>query len=223
MKKFGFAIIVALLLLVGGIQYVSSEQLSHRISYGTKRIGELQNLSSGESAKKKAEKKPGFLFELGIGIADISYGTEVDTSLSSASLYGVQRVELTMNVDLGWYIWDNSYLLLSLFGIGDRLEDNYGSYIQLNTYLLGPGVKLYPFGKGLALGVTGGFSRMVVVSNVGVGGSSPLGYGLRLFAAYDLMNKPTGFGLDIGVSGAYMFIEEANVSAASLFVDLVWK
>jgi len=128
-----------------------------------------------------------------------------------------------LNLDFGWYIIGNSYILLSVSGTGDRFEDNYGNYIQLNTYLLGPGIKYYPFGSGLSLGACAGLSKASVISNIGVAAGSSAGYGLRLFAAYDLVNRYTGFGLDLGADVAYKYIEGSYVSNASLFLDLVWK
>ena len=193
MKRFGFVLVALVLFGMGAVQYASAEQ------------------------------KRGFLFELGMGATRLSYGTETDTYFASVEIYGFQRTSLLLNLDLGWYIAGNSYFLLSLSGTGDRFDDSYGHYMQLNAYLMGPGVKYYPFGKGLSLGVCAGLSKVVVVSNVGVSAVSPAGYGLRLSAAYDLVNRYTGFGVDLGVSASYKHIQDGYVSAASLFLDLVWK
>ncbi|GEM_PF-3272724 len=206
MKRFNLVVIVLSLLLVGGSEYVSSDQLS-------------DPLDSPESI----EKKRGFLFEIGGGMVGLSYGSDTDAYLAYIASYGLQRGSLMLNVNLGWYITGNAYFLLSATGIGDRLEDVYGYYMQLNTYLFAPGIKYYPFGRGLSLGSCAGLSRIVAVSNVGTSTVSSFGYGVKLFAAYDLLNKYTGFGLDIGIAANYMFIEGESVAATSLFLDLVWK
>ena len=233
MKRFNFVLLVLLISGIGTALYADIEQYVENSQIElSDRSAKTPCLLSGDrsaegssetSMAEEAGKNRGFLFQIGMGATELSYGTQTDTYFASTTLYGLERMSLLLNLDLGWYIAGNSYLLLSLSGTGDRFEDNYGNYLQLNTYLLGPGVKYYPFGKGLSLGGCAGVSRAVYVSNIGVSGSSAVGYGLRLFAAYDLVNRYIDFGLDLGVSASYKFIEGAYVSNASLFLDLVWK
>ncbi|NOY07628.1 MAG: hypothetical protein GXP33_02165 [Spirochaetes bacterium] len=228
MKKFSVVMIVLLLSGIGTAKYAGAEQTEVRtaVQLSGRPAEKHVLLSADESpgkAAEEAEKNRGFLFEIGIGTAELSYGTQMDSYLASATLYGLTRMSISMNLDFGWYIAGNSYLLLSLSATGDRFEDNNGRYMQLNTYLLGPGVKFYPFGRGLSLGASAGLSKAIVISNIGTAAVSSAGCGLRLAAAYDLVNRYRGFGLDVGADAAYRYIEGSYVSSASLFLNLVWK
>ncbi len=165
-----------------------------------------------------------FMFEIGLGFPSISYGGKLDTLMNAVeSYYSVTRTTVKVNVFLGWYMGSDIYLLVGISGIGDRVK-NYsdGSFFQINTYLAGPGVKFYPYGKGLALGGLLGGAWAAIDSSIG-SSVSKMGLGGEVFATYDLINRYCGFGLNLGVSTGYKEIESQGVGSASVFLDLVWK
>ncbi len=183
---------------------------------------------SGSNSKVKEEDKRElgrFMFEIGLGFPTVSYGSKLDTLFNmGTAYYGITRTTIMINVILGWYMGNDIYLLLNVSGIGDRLEAySDGSFIQLNTYLLGPGVRIYPYGKGLALGGVLGATRAVISASYMGSVASKVGLGGKLFATYDLINRYRGFGLNVGVDAAYRWIESEQITSASVFLDLVWK
>ncbi len=180
--------------------------------------------SAGVANKGDRREMGAFLFQIGGGVPDISYGGGLDAVISQGTAsYGISRRLFSFNLALGWYTGLDMYLLIGLSGVDDKLEDLDGNFIRLDTLLLGPGVKLYPFGSGLSLGGFLGLSRLFANMSILGAITSPVGLGGRVVAAYDLANRVSGFGLDVGVDFAYERIKDVTVTTASMFLDLVWK
>lgn len=176
--------------------------------------------SSGEGGA--SAHKRGFMFEVGGGTTTISYGSTVDSYFQAAQALGADRIQLFLNLDVGWAAGEKLYLVAGVDGVGDRFYDP-STYVQVNSYLYHGGVRYYPFGTGLVLGIDGGASVLVAQSNVGVGGSSPGGWGGGATVAYDFNRKPTGFGLELGARVDYLAVPTSTVTFAALYLDLVWK
>ncbi len=177
-----------------------------------------QSSSDGSTSTRKR----GFMFELGGGTTTVSYGTLVDSYFAAAQAAGADRIQLFLNLDAGWAVNRKLYLVVGVDGVGDRFYDAV-SYIQVNSYLYHGGLRYYPFDTGLVLGIEGGASRLVILSDVGVGGSSPWGWGGAATVAYDFNRRPTGFGLELGLQVDYLAVPTAPVAAAALYLDLLWK
>lgn len=180
-------------------------------------VASFAQTSSASNARKR-----GFMFEIGAGPTTISYGAVADSYFSAAQSAGLSRIQLYLNIDLGYAITQKLYLVAGIDGVGDRFYDSY-NYIQINSYLYHAGVRYYPFETGLVLGIDGGATAQVVQSDLGVSGSSPWGWGTGATFAYDFARKPTGFGLELGVRVDYLTIQGSPITGAALFLDLLWK
>jgi hypothetical protein len=168
------------------------------------------------------ERERGFYFELAAGPAAITYGAELDAGLGVADLYGVDRTQICLSLSAGWAVSQNVYLGASIDGGGDRFDDGF-NFIQINNYVYGLTLRGYPFGTGLLLGLQGGFAAVGVVSDIGLEGTSPPGYGGGLTVAYDFASRPTGFSVTIGTKLNVLFIEEEAMSVAGAYLSLLWK
>lgn len=177
-----------------------------------------QSSSNGGSSPRKR----GFMFELGGGTTAVSYGTLVDSYFSMAQASGANRIQLFLDLDAGWAVSEKLYVVAGVDGVGDRFYDPY-NFIQVNSYLYHGGLRYYPFDTGLVLGIDGGASVLVIQSDVGIGGSSPVGWGGGATVAYDFNRKATGFSLELGVRVDYLAVPTAPVSFAALYLDLLWK
>jgi len=104
-----------------------------------------------------------------------------------------------------------------------RFYDSYGDYLQINSYLFGGGLRVYPFNTGLVLGADAGVAKMVIDSNVGLYGVSPAGWAAAGSVAYDFSKRPTGFGLIVGIRVVYTSIGTGSSAAGTAFVDIAWK
>ena len=112
---------------------------------------------------------------------------------------------------------------MGAYAIGDRLQDTAGGFFQINTYLYGPGYRIYPFDTGLVIGADLGTARMVVQNSGGGTAISPWGFGWRAFAAYDFDSTRTGFTALVGIGLGSASIDGESVGHAELFVSGVWK
>jgi hypothetical protein len=95
--------------------------------------------------------------------------------------------------------------------------------VQLNSYLYGGGVRYYPFHTGLVLGADVGLAKLIALSNLGYGGTSPAGWAAAAVIAYDFNTKLTGVSLQAGLRAQYQDITGGSASAVSAFIDLAWK
>lgn len=178
--------------------------------------------SATAACAQSSGRQRGFMFEVGAGPAYISYGSSVDAALAAAEASGFNRAMVYVNIDLGYAFSDNLYLVAGFDGVGDRFYQG-SYYMQFNSYLYHLGLRLYPFETGLVLGIDGGASALLIQSNVGYGGSTPYGWGAAATVAYDFARRPTGFGIEIGAKLDYLSIESSPFTAASLYLDLLWK
>lgn len=169
-------------------------------------------------------EKRGFYFGIGGGPAVIKYPEPTESMLNELenTIVGLQRIQLEIDLTIGWAINDKTYLVGVLTGFADRLEDSTGS-LQLNTYLYAIGLRYYPFTTGLLLGGDLGASKMLIQNSAAEDSVSDFSYGYNLIAAYDFDSTKTGFTFQLGVKVGGYEIEGEVVTGVCLFGDLVWK
>jgi hypothetical protein len=172
------------------------------------------------------ERNRGFYIDAGLGFGGISYNKEIDDMLKTADDYGVDRMTISLDLSIGWAVLQNVYVVGSITGFGDRLYKS-SDYMQINTYLFGPGVRFYPLtsGKHLQLGADLGLGKMVVVSNIsGIeANSSDSGFAMKFSVAYDFDSTMTGPALLLGGEALLEFIEGEKVAGFSIFAKFVFK
>lgn len=170
------------------------------------------------------EEQRGFIFTGGIGFADMQWSDEdqqlMDTLEDDPT---VDRYKVHINLGIGGAINQKTYLLATLNGYGDRLEDSYGDHLQLNMYLYGAGVRWYPFTTGLVLGTDLGFSRGVADASFADSYVTDWGTGFGFTAGYDFDSTTTGFTGIIGVKMLSLAIESDNLFGASIFLNFAFK
>jgi hypothetical protein len=162
------------------------------------------------------EKQRGFMIQLGVGPSAISYNGY------SPSFSGVQKLELGLDLALGWAITQDMYLGASALGEATRFYDDFGNYAQMNNYLFGGCIRAYPFHTGLLLGLDAGFAKEVLDTSMG-SASSPNGWGAAALVAWDFAGGATGFSFILGLLGFDMEISGDSIRGITLFLNLSWK
>lgn len=182
------------------------------------------SLAGAQQVTTAEEETRGFLFELGVGAAGAVYPEPLESDVrATAALPGVSRSTIVLHLTAGWAVGRSTYATLGVYGVGDRLIDGSGQWVQINGYLYGPGVRYYPWDTGLVIGIDAGAGRMVAQAT-GVGSSvSPWGAAWRGVAAYDFSRRRTGFSVAAGLSVGALVIEGERVGYASLFASVGWK
>jgi hypothetical protein len=177
-------------------------------------------------AQDEGGRRRGFMVQFGIGWAFINYGDAYNAALDSLQTSGVDRIDLALNASLGAAVGQNVYILAIVDAFSTRLFDSYGGYIQVNSYLLGVGLRIYPFHTGLVLGLDGGVA-MMAEDDFGTVSDYPTGWGAAASIAWDFNRRATGLSVLIGAKLHYQSIDYApvltSVTAVSIFVDLAWK
>lgn len=174
-----------------------------------------------------ADEKRGFYLDVGLGAANVSYGDdEVDDSLDQLDDMGFDRTTLSLDLAMGGAVLPNLYVVGSITGFADRL-DNDDEDLQLNTYLLGVGVRYYPLPsqKHLQLGVDVGLAKMAIDTSVDEydGYTSDSGTGLKLSVAWDFDSTLRGPAFLLGVQYMAASVEDADFKGASLFARFLLK
>lgn len=164
-----------------------------------------------------------FMIQFGVGWAFVSYGNDMDSALSYGTSIGLDRIDFGLNLALGGAVTQDLYFIALADWLATRLSDSYGNYMQLNTIMYGIGLRAYPFHTGLVLGLDGGIATLGLETNVGVGATSPNGWGGAVSLAYDFNRRATGLSLILGAKYHYFSIDQGQISALTLFVDLAWK
>ena len=166
----------------------------------------------------------GVMFQIGLGTAQIEWPQELKEMMDYVEAQpGIDRVKVHLNLGLGAAVSENLYLLGSLQGYGDRLEDSYGDYVQINAYLFGLGFRWYPFVTGLVLGGDIGADRLVAMGSGVESSASEWGKGLGFTAGYDFGGRPSGVSLILGLRVDGMSVEDESVGTAALFLNLAFK
>lgn len=171
----------------------------------------------------ETEDERGFFFQLGLGLAAVEYPGEYDDLIETlAEASGVTRTRLNLHLGFGHLVTRNVYVILLLDATGDRLDDGV-NYLQTNTYFFNGGIRYYPFGTGLVLGIHGGPARVVMNTDFVGSEVSDFGFGGGGMFGYDFDPSPTGFSGMVGVRLNAASIESETTATAALFLSLLWK
>jgi hypothetical protein len=166
----------------------------------------------------------GVMFQIGLGTAEIEWPQELKEIMDYAEDQpDIDRVKVHLNLGVGAGVGENLYLMGSLQGYGDRLEDSYGEYVQINAYLFGLGLRWYPFVTGLVLGGDLGAARIVSMGSGFASEASEWGRGLGFTAGYDFGGRPNGVSLILGLRFDGMNVDGESVGTAALFLNLAFK
>ena len=187
----------------------------------------LLMLAAGVAQAQETEgRRRGFMLEFGLGLGYITYGENYDAALQSFIVPGVDRLNFSLNLALGGAINQNVYLVGVAEGFASRLYDSYNNYIQVNSYLFGLGLRIYPFHTGLQLGLDAGYAIMNEDDNGNVA-DYPSGWGVAASIGWDVSRRATGFSAILGIKANYNSIDYAPVLteafAVTAFVDLIIK
>ncbi len=99
----------------------------------------------------------GFYFDIGLGIGNAK--TEINgQDISDLFDSSVKEVGVDLGLKMGYGPISGTplYIVGEISGIGHRFEDNY-NYMQFNSYLIGPGIIIYPVSF-IQLGASIGYS-----------------------------------------------------------------
>lgn len=99
----------------------------------------------------------GFYFDIGLGIGNAK--TEINgQDISDLFDSSVKEVGVDLGFKMGYGPISGTplYIVGEISGIGHRFEDNY-NYMQFNSYLIGPGIIIYPVSF-IQLGASIGYS-----------------------------------------------------------------
>jgi hypothetical protein len=178
----------------------------------------------------------GMCFDLGIGWMPVTnYPGDTQTGINAlASMPGVTEVQINLNLDIGFFLWENipsqlqlnraptrNYLIFGIDGYATRLQDDIGS-LQLNNYIFGVGLESVT-GGWLARVIIGPASCVVQASADGIteSGSSSPGVGVATKLGYDF-NTRKGFGLCLALNADLSWIESEPYSALGLSVSVTY-
>jgi hypothetical protein len=183
----------------------------------------LASVSLFAASDVSASESGSTLFQFGLGLSKVTYPDFIDSELSDMESAGADRVTVALNANLGFRIVEGAYLMLGVNGVGDRLE--YQSFsLQLNHYLYGVGLRLYPGNSGVYLqGMYGKSALVLQVEDYGYSDSESTdgaGFGAALGIE---MGKPKGFGLALEASLLNLDIEEETFASGSVMLNLRWR
>ena len=161
-----------------------------------------------------------------IGPADHNYGGDLDTVMSAAeSVPGIDRTETGLDMFGFYWPYDNNTMMgFVISGSYDRLEDNFGDYMQLNQYLYGFST-MHFFGSEIGDGfyVRGdiGIAKMVLDSSFGATIDSDTGTGYLLGVGYAWpVSEQSRIMLGLGLSNKN--IEGDTVSSTVFTIGGLW-
>lgn len=177
-------------------------------------------------AAAHADEKRGFYIDAGLGFGGASYGHQVDDALDEAEDAGFDRIALSLDLAVGGAVLPNLYVVGSLSGFADRLWES-DEYLQVNTYLIGAGVRYYPLPshKHLLLGADVGLAKLNLQTSVDAYDdvSSDNGAGFKLLVAYDIDSTLRGPTLQVGAQFMSASIEDVNFKGFSVFAKFAFK
>jgi hypothetical protein len=184
-------------------------------------------LATGTTAfSQTGERNRGFYIDAGLGIGGFSYSSELNDAIKAADNAGADRLTVALDASIGWALMPKLYLVGSVTGFGDRLSQS-SDYMQINSYLFGPGIKWYPLssGKYLQVGADIGLASASLVTNIldNANVASEPGFGFKVSAAFDIDRTMTGPTVLIGGELLMNFIEEEVFSGYAFLVKFAFK
>ena len=190
----------------------------------TRGLAPLLLLAVGPAAGAQEETPPPprLMFDLGAGMAGVSYGPELDAVLGLASLAGISRTTINLNIGLAWEVSSDIFVGGRVTGVGDRYTDGLNA-LQLTTYLYGASVMVYPFGSQVRVYLSAGPGALVLVTDLLEVGDAISGIGYAAGAAYDFSRNRAGGGLLLGFEGMAVSFDGDPVGTFSLYANYVRK
>lgn len=166
--------------------------------------------------------KRDYLFQIGLGAADITYPEPLESSVDSLEDSGINRTTIHFDLTLGYAFLEDTYFTVGINGIGDRFEEN-GVYLQYNTYLFSVGFRHFPFDKGFYVGADIGSAVFIADLDGQDSYTSDDGHGIDLKLGYDFDSNKSGPSLAIGTSLNYYKIESDEIYSAAIAVYINFK
>jgi len=162
---------------------------------------------------------------LGIGKAETEFnGTNIADSMDSS----VRDIGVGLGLKIGYGpICDLPiYIIGEISGIGHRLEDDY-NYMQFNSYLVGPGIIIYPISI-IQLGASFGISYVANETDLPfVFYESEKGYAGNIYCALDFGKDDQGCLVGVQYSKTVNTLEisgaEQNTTLVSIFVKYTFR
>jgi hypothetical protein len=170
----------------------------------------------------------GLYFDIGIGLGLAATEIDgVDVSSGLGSSVDEIGVEVGLKAGYGPIAGIPLYIVGEMSGVGHRFDDGV-DYIQFNSYLLGPGIIIYPIPQ-IQLGSSIGYSFVANQSSSSLLSfyDSESGWAFNVYAAADFGRRNHG-GL-IGIKYTYasnkLEVSGANqvTTLASLFVKYAFR
>jgi hypothetical protein len=164
------------------------------------------------------------LFQVGAGLYFPSYPDGLGSAMSSLdSEPGVDRIQVSVDMALGFAIFQDGYLMVRAEGGGDSLTDSYGDNMQLTLTLISVGARYYPFVTGFYLEADVGSSQAKIDSSGEGSYTSDNGLGYGIAIGYDFNRRLRGFGLVLEAKYDSLSIESEQYGALMLTLNLCWK
>jgi hypothetical protein len=167
-----------------------------------------------------------FYVDAGIGFSIISYRSILNDIFKLIDGYGFERRAISLDLSIGWAVSQNLYIVSSLCGFGDRLYQS-SDYLQLNTYLFGIGIRLYPLPskKYFQFGIDMGLGKMVMQSSIYEMDDlvSESGISTKISVAYDFNSTMTGTSFLLGSEFLIGAIEDEIINGLSFFAKFCIK
>jgi hypothetical protein len=165
----------------------------------------------------------GFYFDLGLGSGAAT--TKVDGNKVSRTL-GFSEVVVDLGMKAGYGPFDKLplYAVADIAALGHRFDNGGGDYLQFNTYLIGPGVIVYPV-RCIQLAASAGYSFTANQSSLSTAmyNSKPGGFGGSVSAALDVGKGKNTCLLGLKFSGATNTLEVSNVKQDTSLVGIFFR
>jgi hypothetical protein len=180
-------------------------------------------------APAHAAEKRGFYVDVGLGLGGARYGEELDDSLDALEDNDFDNITVSLDLAMGGAVRQNLYLVGTMAAFGDRYaySEDSDTYLQLNTYLFGAGVRYYPLPsqKRLLLGADLGLAKMVMQTSEDAFDdvTSDSGFGFRMLVAYDIDWTLRGPTLQVGAQLMSASIEDVKFRGFSVFAKFAFK
>jgi len=169
----------------------------------------------------------GFYFDIGFGIGGSS--TKVNGIDISSTFYGVDELGAELGLKAGYGPIANLpiYIVGELSSAGHRIFDSH-NYLQLNSYLLGPGIIFYPIPL-IQLGLSLGYSWISNQTDIHgvVAYESDGGFAWNISAAVDLGSDNHGCLIGLKYFGATNKVKishaEQQISFFGVFIKYAFR
>jgi len=167
------------------------------------------------------DTRRGLLAQIGLGPAYPQYPSDIESELTYLdSIPGIDRTKLSLDLELGFPIERNLYIMAGIMGSADRLEGP-GGWMQINLYLYALGLRGYL--GGLYAEALAGSSKAVIDTSWGSYASSTSSFGYGGALGYDFFPKHHGVSLSLEARYNVFNIEGTEVGDFMFLLNLLYK